>query len=464
MFFQCGKLSNLDLSNFKNSKNINIPSMFNQLISSFGLPNLNLPSEDIFSEFDLRFLFQMQDYLKLMLSREKEKDKSYTDLEIVYKPEEHNKENLDNIENKIRILGKKFILNNKNKCKIIYKETEYELKEYFEEIDPNYNNNDLIKLKLRINNNIEDISHMFEGCNNLISIAECKTNNENDFDRNHNSIDSLNPVSNKSEFGLSNENNSKNISLSSISSIQEKSSNFNSSMDRISKNNSSLSSISNITNMNSLFLGCSSLESLPDLSKLDLTQVTDLSYLFYECKSLKSLPDISGWKTSNVINMGYMFYKCNSLISLPDISKWNTSNVKHMNFMFSECNSLISLPDISKWNTSNVNNINNFFSGCNSLIALPNISSWITFNFINLDNLFLECNSLSSLPDISKWNTSNINDMNALFSGCNSLISLPDISKWNTSNVSNMCYMFSGCKSLISLPDISNGIHLMSLI
>ena len=39
------------------SKNINIPSMFNQLITSFVLPNLDLPSENVFSEFDLNFLF-----------------------------------------------------------------------------------------------------------------------------------------------------------------------------------------------------------------------------------------------------------------------------------------------------------------------------------------------------------------------------------------------------------------------
>ncbi len=40
---------------------------------------------------------------------------------------------------------------NKGKCEIIYKNKQFELKEYLEDIDKNYNKN-LIKLKLKINN------------------------------------------------------------------------------------------------------------------------------------------------------------------------------------------------------------------------------------------------------------------------------------------------------------------------
>ena len=39
----------------------------------------------------------------------------------------------------LRILGYIFVYNNKDKCKIIYKDKEYDLKEYFEDIDNNYN-------------------------------------------------------------------------------------------------------------------------------------------------------------------------------------------------------------------------------------------------------------------------------------------------------------------------------------
>jgi len=37
-----------------------------------------------------------------------------------------------------RIFGSSFVENNKNKCKIIYKDEEHELKEYLDEIDDDY--------------------------------------------------------------------------------------------------------------------------------------------------------------------------------------------------------------------------------------------------------------------------------------------------------------------------------------
>ena len=37
-----------------------------------------------------------------------------------------------------RIFGSSFVENNNNKCKIIYKDEEHELKEYLDEIDDDY--------------------------------------------------------------------------------------------------------------------------------------------------------------------------------------------------------------------------------------------------------------------------------------------------------------------------------------
>ena len=61
---------------------------------------------------------------------------------------------------KVKILDEKFIKRNKNKCKIIYNNKIYELKEYFEDIDINYNHKDLIKFKLLFIHNIIDMSYM----------------------------------------------------------------------------------------------------------------------------------------------------------------------------------------------------------------------------------------------------------------------------------------------------------------
>ena len=59
--------------------------------------------------------------------------------EIIYKLKKSNK-------NKTKIFDIEFIKKNKDKCKIIYKNKEYELKVYFEDIDNNYNNEEKLEL------------------------------------------------------------------------------------------------------------------------------------------------------------------------------------------------------------------------------------------------------------------------------------------------------------------------------
>ena len=86
------------------------------------------------------------------------------DIRIIYKPKKDNKY-------KIRIFGKKFVKNNKDKAKIIYNGNEYELKEFFEDIihdDDKYE----IRLTLRILEDIIDLGGMFSGCDCLYSFPD----------------------------------------------------------------------------------------------------------------------------------------------------------------------------------------------------------------------------------------------------------------------------------------------------
>ena len=78
----------------------------------------------------------------------------------------------DQTQEKIRIFGEKFVENNRYKCKIIYKNEEYELVEFIDDIDNSYSNNELAKIKLKIIAEINDISYMFNECNSLISILD----------------------------------------------------------------------------------------------------------------------------------------------------------------------------------------------------------------------------------------------------------------------------------------------------
>ena len=91
-------------------------------------------------------------------------DNDNNEIKIIYKiKEDYDYES--EYEQKIRIFGYNFVINNKNKYKIIYNDKEYELVEYFNDIDNNYNINDIIKLKLKKGiNNINNLSCIFDLC------------------------------------------------------------------------------------------------------------------------------------------------------------------------------------------------------------------------------------------------------------------------------------------------------------
>jgi len=82
---------------------------------------------------------------------------------------------------KVKILGSMFINNNKDKCKIIYKNKIYELREYFEEINTNYNHKDSFKLKIIFFNNIINMNSIFSECDTLFSFSD---NIEPELDKN----------------------------------------------------------------------------------------------------------------------------------------------------------------------------------------------------------------------------------------------------------------------------------------
>ena len=134
---------------------------------------------------------QNYDYIGLDLMEKPNLNDEY--FIMVYKPNENKNEKKDKIndfkeeigfllddgkeykEDVIRIFGKYFVKQNKNKCKIIYNNKKYKLKEYFNEIDNNYNPKiKEIKIKLTGINHITNMKKMFRGCIHLTSLFESK--------------------------------------------------------------------------------------------------------------------------------------------------------------------------------------------------------------------------------------------------------------------------------------------------
>ena len=236
--------------------------------------------------------------------------------------------------NKIRIFGKDFVGNNKNKCKIQYYDGCHTLREYIELKNDEGN---IIEIKLNGINDITDLSYMFADCDMLISLSDISKWN-------------VEKVTDMSYMFYNCE---------SLESLPD-----------ISKWN-----VDKVTNMSHMFSNCESLQNLPDIYFWNTINVTNMSDIFSNCKLLRSLPDISNWDISKVTNLSYMLFNCESLKSLPDISNWKTSKVSNMSYMFFNCKSLESLPDISKWPINSIKNMNGMFFGCN--FPLTNLSKFL---------------------------------------------------------------------------------------
>jgi surface protein len=127
---------------------------------------------------------------------------------------------------KVKIFGEHFVKTNRNNCRIICDKKEYNLMEYFD--IENYNNDkNILELELKINENLTDMSYMFDNCNTLLYLSSNYNTNE---------------VNNMSYMFKDC------LSLSSLPDISEW-------------------DTSNVTNISRMFSNCVNLQSLPDISK-----------------------------------------------------------------------------------------------------------------------------------------------------------------------------------------------------
>jgi len=260
---------------------------------------------------------------------------------------------------KIRILGSEFVKKNKDNCFLVINN---KIKELIEE-RLIYQRNGILRIILVEKKSVEDMSHLFDKCDKLLS------------------------SSNMSEWNTSQVKNMSQM-FSQCSSI---------------KNLPDISNwdTQNVYDMNNLFKKCSSLEKLPDISKWKINNVKNISGIFSECSSLKEFPEISKWITSNICYMSKAFNKCEKIETLPDISKWETSKVQTFSKMFNKCSSLKFLPDIFKWDLSNADDIYKMFNKCSKLEDLPGLSNWDIKKVTKYEKVFDGCICLKNEPKIN---------------------------------------------------------------
>ena len=154
----------------------------------------------------------------------------------------------------------------------------------------------------------------------------------------------------------------------------------------------------NVTSMRDMFNGCSSLISL-DVTNFNTAKVTDMRYMFYSCSKLTSL-DVTKFNTEKVTNMSYMFYNCKALTSL-DVTNFNSENVTNMNWMFYNCSKLTSL-DVTNFNTENVTNMSFMFSGCSTLTTIYVNDKFVIDKVTNGSYMFEKCTNLKDYAPSKK--------------------------------------------------------------
>lgn len=274
---------------------------------------------------------------------------------------------------------------------------------------------------------LQDMSYMFYGCSNLVSLDVSNLNTSNITNMSHMFCGCSNLVS----LDVSNFDTSKVISMDSMFAV----------CSVLTSLDVSNFDTSKVTGMGGMFAVCSALTFL-DVSNFDTSKVIDMNSMFRNCSGLTSL-DVSKFNTSNVTNMNAMFEGCSGLTSL-DVSNFDTTKVAGMSSMFENCSGLTSL-DVSNFNTSKVIKMEDMFSGCSALTFLD-VSSFDTSNVTSMLCMFSFCSELTSL-DLGNFNTRYVTNMQSMFFGCAKLTSL-DLSSFKTDRVKKMMYMFKDCSEL----------------
>ena len=250
-----------------------------------------------------------------------------------------------------------------------------------------------------------------------------------------------------------------------------------------------------VTNMSSMFLACQALTTIYASSKFVTPQVSNSSDMFYNCRKLKGEEVCTNYKATDKtyakIEGGYFSraiprvkyadgtltfflasketlgeneYGIYGLGAKPDWV-WKNPNVTKVTKVvfdpafanarptncyawFQGYVNLTSIEGIEYLNTSQVTDMHNMFSECSHL-QTTDFSGFDTRKVKDMSYMFHNCGSLKSL-DISNFNTSEVTDMRGMFDGCIGLTSL-DLSHLNTSKVSVMVSMFQSCIHLLSV-------------
>ena len=159
---------------------------------------------------------------------------------------------------RIRFFGNEFVCRYRNICKIIYKNNELPLREYFNLTYDDIQSKDL-RIKLKGVNFVTDLSEMFRFCEDLLELP--------------------------------------NISRMDTSRVTNMNTMFEGCLKLVQLDGINRWNVENVLSMRGMFYNCSNLTSLPKINEWKTIKLNDCYEMFYGCESLKNseVSKIENW-------------------------------------------------------------------------------------------------------------------------------------------------------------------------
>ena len=202
---------------------------------------------------------------------------------------------------------------------------------------------------------------------------------------------------------------------------------------------------SNVIDMSYMFNGCKKLENIEFPNSFNIQKVEDMSFMFHQCFSLSSIKFPSSFSKNNLKNICYLFAKCYKLTKA-DLSNLKTENVKDMSFMFDDCVNLETLLiDPDKFITKKVTSMCNMFENCNKLKSVD-LTSFDAGNVNFANSMFKECHQLEEI-DLSKMKISEKANISHMFNKCESLKKI-NLSSFCITDKNTMNNMFDNLENI----------------
>ena len=300
---------------------------------------------------------------------------------------------------------------NEFNAKLFINNKPYPFKKYFRPTEKGE-----YEIKLIFIKTMQNLSYLFRGCENIISI-------------NLSSYDTSNCTKMKYMFG-------KCFFLEDI--------------------NLSRLNTSNVTDMSYMFNKCKKLEKIVLPRSFNIQKVEDMSFMFNYCFELSSVEFPSSLGSNNIKNISYLFSNCYKLTKI-DLSNLMTENVQDMSFMFENCVNLEALMiNPKKFITKNVTIMSNMFKNCNKLKNID-LTSFDSGNVKFTNNMFNGCHQLEEI-DLSKMKINDKANIVNMFSECENLkkINLSSFRITKQNIIDNMFDKLENIKKIIVNQDNIN--------